>query len=355
MMNFGVTPLISGIFTPDRVALVHNATAQLGIMVQPPQDGLIPTSTFAYAAYNYKWLGGTLPPFMTDNFTVLPITNTTVLHDRNETWTYETTLYESALNCSNATVAFNLNQATGGFMLNISSVGGTVHRVCQGKADIPSDRNCDRYMPFDTPWSSIAANITRSAGQPYYLFAWATQRHQGWSRTRQSMRQIPVNISAIACQATYYSENVIATVKMPTGEIQFVRRRRANRTAFTALQLDRMVLGLSRSVATLETTHDDNGAPAAFGYTPTQLPNIDSQLLRWFGEDQDAMQTELVNKTADWSSHSIVYMDNVFALPGQSLAGLRPRDLQGLLNPGALTLGTQTLVCIHHRNGNGGY
>lgn len=98
-MNILITPLLSGIF--DDASLSRSSPQLATTNTLHPSEYIRGnlTAGFNYLAYDYAWLNGTLPPFTTPEYALLPVR---AADDSGATWTAETTLFEADLDCKTA-------------------------------------------------------------------------------------------------------------------------------------------------------------------------------------------------------------------------------------------------------------
>lgn len=344
-MTLIITPLIAGIF--DDTALTKPMLGSATRSTIPPGVGdfnrLSPA--FTYTAYDYAWLNGSLPPFTTPTYSLLPVLNDTGIHE-NETWTAETTQYAADLTCESAK-AINVVRTNGSDIeITITAQDGGTVRVCDSSlfdkylepsGDVDISR-CDTFTTFYTPWTSVATRVNPDSwngGPATYMYGWMAGPDPGWESTLGAS-PVPRNITAIFCTTSYYSQPVMANFMMPSGQVINVTSK-GNRTPFPEVNHFEEIINGKLSKASIPDEYKEDGEPIAFGYLPDQLPNVNSQLRRWLGPRPDNLEKHfppVADDTFNAQSSSIVYIEDVHELPGFALFNQRTPDTLGrLLDP----------------------
>lgn len=356
---FLITPLMSGMFD-DRILerfVLGNATR--GRVLPESGESHTLSADFTYVAYDYAWLEGALPAFTTPEYAVLPVVNGTRVDDGGESWRAESTLFEAELTCEIAAsidvsyaqdrgVSMNITSQTGGYTINLCDQ--SVKRTVRVKTVLPlPSYNCDAYTTFITPWTSIATRVAShdnenrdwKNGSAVYMYAWASGPDPSWQSTPGAF-PLPKNVTALFCMTSYYSQPVTANFTMPYGQVRHVDRT-GNRTPFTGVaNFDEVIDGQWDAVS----IQIDNST-LGLGHLPSQVPNVDSQLRRrlgprpgnltkYFGPDREDV--------IDASSHSLVYIANVYALSGFALSNRKPDNLGDLLDPTTLAAAYRTAL-----------
>lgn len=365
LISFLITPLITGMFD-DRILerlVPGNATRRMFL----PRSGGNRTlsADFTYVAYDHTWVGGALPQFTTPEYAVLPVVNDTRVDAGGESWTAASTLFEAELTCEIAAnidasyaqdtgVRMNITSKTGGYTVHLCDQ--SIQRTTRIKAllSLPT-YHCDAYTTFITPWTSIATRLNSYDNETHgwknasavYMYAWASGPDPSWEST-PGVFPLPTNITALFCMTSYYSQMVTANFTMPDGRVDHVDRI-GDRTPFVDIANLEEVIDGQWDAVSIQTENSTLG----LGHLPSQVPNVDSQLRRrlgprpanltkYFGPDREDV--------IDASSHSVVYMGNVYALSGFALSDRTPENLAELLDPNILAAAhknaLQTLFAI---------
>lgn len=351
-MNFMITPLISGMFNLGDVERTYPGLGAQGKLIEALPELKIPSSSFSYVAYNYLWENGPLPAFTTPNYTLLPVHPATPIAELDEAWDIETTLYEAILNCESVDAVDRSNPEDGlRFNINWKKTGRKyVHftrnwdpirnvTICEDRQGTAIPSVCDQVFTFTTPWTSIAQVLyfdDRNSNDTASLFAWASGRDSvnGTGDNPASPGQI--KFTAILCTYDFVSVPVEARVKMPEGDIKNVNRT-GTQEKFTRFNFERMVNLAENAINLPPETVDDLSELVAFGYFPTQLPNMDSQLQRRLGKSTNnaygPVRIGYRSRSSDWTSHSIVFMDKVVSIAPLALSNLTANNCESMLDP----------------------
>lgn len=286
-------------------------------------------------AYDYTWLHGTLPSFTTPEYTLLPIINDTGLQVGNESWTAPTTLYEAELSCTSAATVDWSYTGNNGVIMDITAPGGDyTMRFCDelAAATNGSIDGCDSYTAFATRWTSIAERVP---GTDHHLFAWALGPYPEWLSS--GSQPLPTNVTAIFCNTSYFSQPVTATFSMPHGVVKGLNRTGTRAPLLGMGSFERIIGG-----EVMEGEHDIfylDGMPA-------NMPSPDSRLRKLLGTRASELNAyfDSIGSSPDNTSHSSVYMRNVYGLEGFALFNSTLETLPDLLDPGNLALMYQRAV-----------
>lgn len=359
LISFLITPLISGMFDDRILERFVPGNATRGRVLPGSGESQTLSADFTYVAYDYAWLGGALPAFTTPEYAVLPVVNGTRVDDGGESWRAESTLFEAELTCETAAsidvsysqdrgVSMNIASQTGGYTIHLcdQSIKRTVRMKTVLK--LPA-YDCDAYTTFITPWTSIATRMAShdnknqgwKNGSAVYMYAWASGPDPSWQSTPGAF-PLPTNVTALFCMTSYYSQPVTANFTMPYGQVRHVDRT-GDRTLFIDVaNFDEVIDGQWDAVS----IQIDNGT-LGLGHLPSQVPNVDSQLRRRFGP-RPANLTKYFGPdredVIDASSHSLVYITNVYALSGFALSNRKPDNLGDLLDPKTLAAAYKTAL-----------
>lgn len=225
LIFWGLTPTQSGIFAVRTVTVVEALLGQQSTAYRPlAQQGNL-SSDYAQSVYNIAWLNETLPPFMSKEFVLSPfgVHDTEDFHGRNSTLTMATTMYSVDVECTPA----NLRNTSG--RLTYDSTEG-----CQFSA--PAFRPMgggDLSKPFDTLYAGyqnqdgfadyyLSSNCKDSKFSHLFFVRWSKMSPEGIRSANESGNVNPdlvANDTSIFCQATYYHQQVNATISMPSQEV----------------------------------------------------------------------------------------------------------------------------------------
>lgn len=333
LISFVVVPLMAGIFndtTLERLVLGHGYRATI-----PPPGTVTMSTSFTYYAYNHAWHQTQLPAFtnLDPPYAVLPVLNTTELNVGDDTWSADTTLFEAALTCE---TAGNITFTDGTEMTGIitSQTGGHKAKLCDQIWTDLENSDCDAYVTFVTPWTSIALRVSQGNGSSVFMFAWAAGADP---KTQFPGSPPPINITAIFCATHYFSQPVRANFTVPGGEIVHVDRTDVGgRSPFIEVTQFEQIINAEFDVAgILEGYRNTAGDLVELGYIPTLVPNTDSQLRQRLGIRPASLNHyfSIPEGAADLTSHSVVYMDNVHGLQAVVLSDRTPDTLAELLDP----------------------
>lgn len=333
LISFVVVPLMAGIFndtTLERRVLGHGYRATI------PSLGIVNMSTsFTYYAYNHAWHQTPLPAFtnLDPPYAVLPVLNTTELNGGDDTWSADTTLFEAALTCE---TAGNITFTDGTEMTGIitSQTGGHKAKLCDQIRTGRENSDCNAYVTFVTPWTSIALRVSQGNGSSVFMFAWAAGADP---KTQFPGSPPPINITAIFCSTHYFSQPVRANFTVPGGEIVLVDRTDVGgRSPFIEVTQFEQIINAEFDVAEIpEGYRNTAGDLVALGYIPPLVPNTDSQLRQRLGTRPTGLNRyfSIPEGAADLTSYSVVYMDNVHGLQALILSDRSPDNLAELLDP----------------------
>lgn len=216
----------------------------------------------------------------------------------DETWSVNTTMFYAELTCEPAKVTPDWNDLVSP-CLNITSSSGDA-KTKIGLVIDQDETGCqlDQSFNFVAPWTSIAERI----GDNHYMYAWASLQDPNW--VQEDRPKLPMNITAIYCYLSFYSQSVTADVTMPHGLIKQVIGT-DDPIPFLQVNLNGALQGSTRKIQPNAADRANDGELVAFGYQPRQLPGVDSQLQRRLGQRPPSMHPTRV------SSNSTVLMRDV--------------------------------------------
>lgn len=285
ILTLVLIPLIAGVFEQTTGRREIETEIRQAVLSSLADQNSTFSPGFSFLAYNHEWLTGSLPAFVSHDrgYAILPFEATgSGKYGKNETWVGESVLYEADLNCHEAIVAITDQ------WFNISNGHDCAHNIYVDAAE-----------PFGNPWGRF-----KSIGDGLYRFSfiqpWTTWFMGGFPSETYSLssafgncskehtflilwvRDKPVspNITALFCEASYWSQPVQATVEMPSGGILQVQRL-GNRTSFHGFNIPRFEELISTGkMAPPPSDLDPLGRRVNFGYAPTRFPDPVYQLAR---------------------------------------------------------------------------
>lgn len=347
LANFLITPLVSGIFDDTIINKTFTGPAKLNTIMNDEGQSRPFSTEFTYAAFDYQWKRGTLPPFVTPTYTILPVRLAGIFTAEDETWTAATTLFEADLSCETAITTPIKAQSSKAVGLNLTSPFDGNHNCiiwdtgidtwigCSNASLLVEDLTPERYdyVPFVTPWTSLAYHVGVNDSQTT-MYLWASARESP-TNPNSTKSLLPLQQTVIFCKASYNSEPVTAVVHMPSGEIASVSRT-GNRTSFTRpAGFTRMINGAFDNYTNAPAQYkDSSNRVVGFGYRPELLPNVDTFLSRRLGQRPANLSNKDSSKPA--RSNSVVALENVYTLSTFALYNQTTDSLAELLNPTVL-------------------
>lgn len=316
-------------------------------------------ANFTFSAYDYAWRNGTLPPFTTEEFALLPVAVEPLRgfsgFQPGENWTVLTTLFEADLECAEAHhINFNYSYWPDNTHRVIevfrNESSDSVVRVCDALAqeridggEIMGEIGCYDMAAFITPWTSFYVRLT-SGSVSDFMFGWASGK-SGYpiDIAANVTSPAPLDITAIFCTPKYYAQTVNATVSMPSGRVSLDDVHRiGKREEMEPLQgftdiMDGIPpaddsLGLEAVfVEGLNRTPPLRPIPLRFGYPPDKVVDLRHDLLEKFGKA--ARPAKPMHYLA--ASESNVYMTSTNTLAAFALSDERNNtaSLEKLLDP----------------------
>lgn len=361
-------PLISGIFDNIRVIdnVVSNAT-RATTKIQDFQSYQFSTD-FAYSVYSYQWLNGSLPPFTTPRYSVLPAnisdsndhynslhwdlgpdnTNVDKMYTTGMSWNLETTLFESELECVPAAItpAYHTTEKVYGLNITNPLIDGY---NCLLWAYNNEDDDSNRHLlagctttangwkkptsyiysktRFITPWTSLVSVVDSSGGLGTTMYAWGSMEESPNASPDRAL--LPQNLAAIFCKHNFYSQSVTATVTTPLYEVTSVNRtsirRSINGTNFSEL------FKTNRDDSAPHEYLDKDTRGRGLGYRPSRAPDTRYQLERRFGPFPARNSSFQLLGSNKVECH--VYIQDFFSLPAFAIYNHTRDTLVELLNP----------------------
>ncbi|EME42944.1 hypothetical protein DOTSEDRAFT_88953 [Dothistroma septosporum NZE10] len=275
LTSWGLVPTQAGLFAVRTITVKERIAGTHAISYTPLEQQGNLSSTYAQSVYNIAWLNETLPPFMTADYVLSSFgpSKDTRTGGINETYTGLTNLYSVDLACEDATLWKN----SGIWYYN--STGG-----CSFYAPVyrPEGGN-DTSKPYDTMYAGYQ---NQDGFASYYLSTYCNKDafhlfFVRWSKARQTaildnilsrgpLNPSDANATSLFCQATYYQQNVNATISLPSQSILDVQPT-GNKTA-----LPKDMFNVSTFEWAMNSGQLQVGARS--DYPTTSFPNQQSQL-----------------------------------------------------------------------------
>lgn len=222
-----MTPLQSGIFAVTRVqkSNILPVVSSPGFLSLEEQAEKL-TLNFVNEGYGVTWLGQKPPAFTTTEYALAPFLPADIkgLTGLNQTWTANTTLYSTDLDCQ-LPVSLIYNRTSG--MLSLDDGQGCIARNIVydvGSGTAPGDtRNITAYYIGYTgdgsafPPPSLSGAGCGSTALHEFLAVW--RRNDG---VRPKSPNDP-SFTALFCWSKYFEQEVEATVRLPDYSVQSVR------------------------------------------------------------------------------------------------------------------------------------
>ncbi|KAL8905993.1 MAG: hypothetical protein Q9171_006457 [Xanthocarpia ochracea] len=214
LIFWGVTPLVSSVFARSIIERESRATASTRAALIPLKDQSLAMNTdFMMTAYGIAWLGQAMPSFVTSQGTIEPFELDTKHGEDllNTTWKAQTKMYGTSLNCRAAdakndsfgqfTYSNGKNCTTQGFSPRQSDSDSKFRALYIG---FYTDQHIDYYL--ESPQCPSPAN-------KHLFFAY-------WSQALGDSGG--ANVSAVFCEPTYWTQDVNATVIVPSMNVSDV-------------------------------------------------------------------------------------------------------------------------------------
>lgn len=302
-----LTPLTSGIFDEGTVVQTRTEQGSKAEMFSMDDPARTFSAVFAYIAYEYAWLNGSLLPFTTPEFALAPFNISGIRGIKNETWTGKTTLFEADLICEEPSevsqvvdpkfglIGFNISNGEDfSWVLGDRPRDDIMKDISWYNDDTQLEEEIEFYreqerIHYDRPWTGLAIEPPPDQPPGTVLYVWGSpadpDRTKGGSNS-----SIPLNWTAIFCEPIFYKQSVEATVQMPTGLVQSVRPLDARSLyappVFTSNDSLWRFIHLGEAYGSADEDRNTIDLLVGFGYTPDQQPDVDSQLIKRFGEQR---------------------------------------------------------------------
>jgi hypothetical protein len=345
---YGVTPLMSTVLQQaDVQRVVKIPVRHAGLMPAEKQRGGLSTA-WSYVAYSHQYLNGSLPPFATEDYAVLPFRP--VASDGSMevgNWTAESTLFEGAVTCSPGTISPDPKDT--GF-----AVVASKEKNCSFSMGMWDDSG--QRAPFQSilinkrVLQASAVNRTHGSSAPKDVHCPGNDDMMAAVfRTAMSKPSFDV---AIFCEPVNTQQQVLVTVDAKSGEVKELQRK-GEKTGFNGLDMEYwndLLVGLETSASTPDFNVSQEGrvepgkrdeaamvtsmtAPNVKGWN---LPDHSSMLFR-----NKAFHTRMNNHTGFEKPHDIVSWNttsaiNTYLVCPRSMMGFglsEQKDLEKLSDP----------------------
>ena len=311
---YGVTPIMSALVSKKIVTRTLAFPVERAGIYTPEAQAAALTTTFSYIAFSNFYLNGSLPPFTTKDFAVLPFApmknrsaSATAGAGQDEVWCGNTTLYEARLDCR---------------------LGS--YRRERGTLELLTfpERNCrlmfkfgsgGEYSPY---YSSVVSNISVSgvdfnyaetdcAGPGNVDMLVALFVRNAYPDARDSDDQpLLRNSTAIHCRPVHEQQQVEVVVNAHDLSIKNWTRK-GDKRAFTGLNL--------RHWMPLVSGYRDTPTPFAFN-----LPETGPVISRW---DMPDHISQLIRKPQFQTLIDLYPVPNIQTLPGIGFTGNRTQPI----------------------------
>lgn len=308
----------------------------------------------SYQAYQYAWLGGSLPAFTTPEYALMPFDVSTIKNLReDETWTGESTLYEADLKCQKADITkrgwgyviSNGNDCEY-HLVDISKTYYTSEPIPSGDTDLMDELEHLVDFSFYAPWNSLFMGhesmtvgvsrrilqdiytlnspMSKCSKDPRFLGIWGNQ----YNLTAEDGDRLAAKWTAVYCEPSYWTQSAMATVQIKgqDGIVQKVDRvgERKPLSGFNAPAFKKLAATGQKSA--LPEDLDSNGYSVNLGTAPLEYPNARYQLLQRYGAADPAFSNRA-------ESVPTVQLLNEFGLGGFALRNYPNDTLSSLLDP----------------------
>ncbi|KAL8949296.1 MAG: hypothetical protein Q9222_004582 [Ikaeria aurantiellina] len=204
---WGVTPLASSVFAQSAVTIERRSTASMTASLMPleKQSSALNTA-FMMTAYGIAWLGQAVPGYVTSDGVVQPFRVDDIFEKElaNMTWTAQSTLYGTTLNCNPAIIKNDM-----GSMWYSDGKGCTVNVGLDSVSEF-SGVYIGYYTDQHTDYSLLGLGCSSTKYSSQFLAIWG-----------QSHVQHPTT-TALFCEPDYWTQDVNATVMVPSMNVSKV-------------------------------------------------------------------------------------------------------------------------------------
>ncbi|KAL0635400.1 hypothetical protein Q9L58_005608 [Maublancomyces gigas] len=285
ILTLVLIPLIAGVFEQTIRSKVIETEIRQAVLSSLADQNTTFSTGFSFLAYNREWLTWSPPAFISNNggYAILPLEATgSWKYGEYGTWYGESVLYEADLNCHEAIVVITDQ------WFNISNGHDCAHNIYNDDSE-PDGNPWGRFkspgdglyrFSFIEPWTtwfmggypsetySLSSGFGNCSNKHTFLILWVRDK------------PVPPNVTALFCEASYWSQPVQIVVDMPAGLVVKVRTL-GNRTPFHGFNIPRFEeLITTGKMAPPPSDLDPLGRRVKFGYAPTRFPDPGSQLAR---------------------------------------------------------------------------
>ncbi|KAL8875560.1 MAG: hypothetical protein Q9198_006101, partial [Flavoplaca austrocitrina] len=256
LIFWGVTPLVSSVFARSVVTVEHLATARTRAALIPLKDQSLATNTgFMMTAYGIVWLGQAMPEFVTSQGYIEPfgLDMEQGAELLNVTWKARTNLYGTSLNCkaadikndpsySNAENCINTTDSEYSALDTFFTGSSLSCKATDTKNDKPSfSYSNGKGCTTDSGYSALDSQVDSQIGGlyiGYYLDQLADFSLEGMGCPSPTNKHLFLalweeavgdngtsNVAAAFCEPTYWTQQVDATVRVPSMNVTEISPR----------------------------------------------------------------------------------------------------------------------------------
>ncbi|KAL1970743.1 hypothetical protein VTN77DRAFT_2577 [Rasamsonia byssochlamydoides] len=240
ILSWVVTPLQSGIFSIQTIQKSQNITilSSPGLVSLEEQTKTL-TLNFVNEGYSVTWLNMSMPAFTTESYALAPFlpSDDKQAIGMNQTWTGNTVLYQTDLDCQPAQSIPDRNSSR----LTFSDGRGCVAQDVVANSLISFNEPGGYYLGYegDGPIDVYGINGTSPSLQQAGCNASSLHEFLAvWGRD--------FSMTAMFCWTKYYTQDVEATVYLPNYSVQSVRpiseRRELSEQTFNYTRFEQLIV-----------------------------------------------------------------------------------------------------------------
>ncbi|KAL8842259.1 MAG: hypothetical protein Q9170_000585 [Blastenia crenularia] len=209
MVLWGVTPLVGSVFARSLVVINKQVDVSTAATLLPLRDQSPAFNTdFMMAAYGIAWLGQALPAWVTAQGALEPfaVEGGESVGFLNQSWTAETTLYGTSLNCE---VADAKNESAGFSYSNNKRCTTTAGALNMDPISQYGGLYIGYYLDQSSDFSLSGLGCSSAMNSHLFLALWG----QSWFDHPED------NVTAYFCEPKYWTQKVKASLEVPSMEI----------------------------------------------------------------------------------------------------------------------------------------
>ncbi|GAB7364226.1 hypothetical protein MBLNU230_g4775t2 [Neophaeotheca triangularis] len=226
LIFLGLTPTQAGIFAVRTITIEENVKIHPAGSFIPIDEQGNRSAAYAQSVYSIAWLNESLPPFMTKEYVLEPFGSMTSFGDTGEElrMTGRTMKFSVDVECETPTL-FNNSGAIYANSSNGCSYLRPMYRTI---------RNNNTDKPFDTLYVGysnengaadyyLSSSCPESANQTFFVrFSKSSPRAITAPQTER-LEDDEVNSTSLYCTSSYFRQQVLATVSLPSRTPLYVR------------------------------------------------------------------------------------------------------------------------------------